>query len=140
VFGLSCDALLEYMDHEDIEYDIDARLFELVAAPRDLLVEPLMLDLRTGVEPAPLVRFCGYDETDDDRPMTAPEHSSFMAMLFAFAFMKKCLPRFACGYTLRSESHRSAVRQSRAASIPGLAAPARVIHRPNTHVQPTSSK
>lgn len=102
VFELGCDALLEYMDHEDIEYRIDARQFELVAAPQDLLVEPLMLDLRAGVEPAPLVRFCGYDETNGDRPMTAPEHSSLMAMLFLFAFTNKCLPRFAWGYTLRS--------------------------------------
>jgi hypothetical protein len=102
VFDLRCEALLDYMDHEDIEYDIDARQFELVAAPQDLLVEPLVLDLRAGVEPAPLVRFAGYDETNADRPMTAPEHSSLMAMLFLFAFTEKCLPRFAWGQTLRS--------------------------------------
>jgi hypothetical protein len=102
VFDLSCDALVEYMNHEDIEYDLDARQFELIAAPQDLLVEPLVLDLREGVEPAPLVRFCGYDETNNDRPITAPEHSSFMAMLFLFAFGQKCLPRFAWGQTLRS--------------------------------------
>lgn len=102
VFGFSCEALLEYMDHEDTEYNIDARQFELVAAPPDLLVEPLTLDLREGVEPAPLVRFCGYDEDNDNRPWTMREHSSFMAMLFAFAFMQKCLSRFAWGYTLDS--------------------------------------
>lgn len=102
VFGLGCEALLEFMDHEDIEYDLDARQFELVAAPKDLLVEPLVLDLRAGVQPAPLVRFCGYDETNGNRPMTAPEHSSLMAMLFLFAFSTKCLPRFAWARTLRS--------------------------------------
>jgi hypothetical protein len=105
VFDLRCEALLEYMDHEDIRYDLGARLFELVAAPKDLLVEPLVLDLRAhvqSVEPAPLVRFGGYDEHDGDRPMTAPEHSSLMAMLFLFAFSTKCLPRFAWQRTLRS--------------------------------------
>jgi hypothetical protein len=95
VIDLRCASLLDYCNHEDIDYQLDPRQFVLVGAPHDLLVEPLVLDRRSGVEPAPLVRFGGFDEDNDDQPIALREHPSLVAMLFLFAFVRKCLPRFA---------------------------------------------
>lgn len=102
LIDLRCAALLEYMNHEDIDYQVDPRQFVLCGAPSDLLVDPLMFDRRVNVDPLPLVRFGGYDEDNNNQPVITREHSSFVAMLFLFAFIRKSLPRFDWGQDLRS--------------------------------------
>jgi hypothetical protein len=102
VIDLRCAALLEFLDHEDIDYRLDPRQLVLCGAPHDLLVWPLVFDRRAGVEPPPLVRFGGFDEENDNQALTMREHPSFTAMLFMFAFIRKCLPRFDWERELRS--------------------------------------
>jgi hypothetical protein len=105
VIDLRCASLLEFLDHEDIDYRIDPRQFVLAGAPHDLLVYPLMFDRRSGAEPIPLVRYGGIDD-DTGQPLALPEHPSFTAMLFGFAFMQKCLSRFAWERHLESPGTR----------------------------------
>jgi hypothetical protein len=99
VLDLRATALLEFNDDE---YRVDPRQFVLCGAPSEFLVWPLMFDRRADVEPLPLVRFGGFDEEKNNQPLTMREHSSFGAMLFTFAFMRKCLPRFAWEQHLES--------------------------------------
>lgn len=99
---LRASALLEFLDDPDLndpQYPIDPRKFVIAGAPHDLLVPPLMFDRRQGVEPAPLVRLT-FEE--DGTPIGLPEHTSFMAMLFTWAFITKCLKRFAWAQELES--------------------------------------
>lgn len=77
----------------------DPRAFVIAGVPDDVLVPLLMFDRRARIEPTPLVRL-GFG--DGERPAITLEHSSFMAMLFGFAFITKCLPRFAWELHLES--------------------------------------
>jgi hypothetical protein len=91
---LRCSALLEYLDDPEVGFDLDPRQFLLAGSTHEYLVYPLLFDRRSGAEPVPLIRFGGFDEDNNNRALAFPEHPSFVAMLFTFAFMQKCLPRF----------------------------------------------
>lgn len=99
VLDLRAAALLEFQEDD---YQVDPGHFVLCGAPREFLVWPLMFDRRADIEPLPLIRFGGFDETNNNQPITMREHSSFVAMLFMFAFVRKCLPRFAWEQHLES--------------------------------------
>jgi hypothetical protein len=94
VLDLRAKALLEFDQSNDDDYRVDPKQVVLCGAPSEFLVWPLMFDRRASVEPLPLVRFGGFDEDNANQPLTMSEHSSFVAMLFTFAFMQKCLPTF----------------------------------------------
>jgi hypothetical protein len=97
---LRAAALLEFADGE---HGFDPRAFVIAGVPHDPLVPLLMFDRRAGTEPAPLVRL-GFG--DGETPAIIPEHSSLVAMLFSFAFLQKCLPRFAWELHLESPGTR----------------------------------
>jgi hypothetical protein len=90
---LRCSALLEYLDDPEVGYQLDARQFVLAGSTHEFSVYPLLFDRRSGAVPVPLIRFGGLDEDNANQPLAFPEHPSFVAMLFLFAFMQKCLPR-----------------------------------------------
>jgi hypothetical protein len=85
---LRAQALLEFVE---AGFNPDPRAFVIAGVPSDELVPLLMFDRRGQTEPAPLVRL-GFG--DGERPAITLEHSSFVAMLFGFAFITKCLPRY----------------------------------------------
>jgi hypothetical protein len=101
VLDWRASALLEYCADEE-DYFIDVRQFVLCGAPSNFLVWPLMFDHRSASDELELVRFGGLDEENNDQPIVMPEHSSFIAMLFAFAFMRKCMAGFGWEWGLRS--------------------------------------
>lgn len=97
---LRAAALLEFLD---ADHGFDARAFVIAGASRDLAIPLLMFDHRGGASPAPLCRV-GFG--DGQTPAITAEHSSLSAMLFGFAFMTKCLPRFAWQLQLESPGTR----------------------------------
>jgi hypothetical protein len=97
---LRAPALLEFLDSD---HGFDPRAFVIAGVSHDLAVPLLMFDRRGGQEVAPLVRV-GFG--DGTTPAITAEHTSFVAMLFAFAFIQKCLPRFAWELHLESPGTR----------------------------------
>lgn len=90
------------IEHARDEAHAPPHVFCVVAAP-DPDYQAIYVDQRQRVEAAPLVRLGVIDGTI----VSYPEHSSLAAMLFGFAFITQCLPRFDYALSLRSSGVRS---------------------------------
>ncbi|HVI03817.1 MAG TPA: SMI1/KNR4 family protein [Enhygromyxa sp.] len=90
------------IEHARDEAHAPPNVFCVAGAP-DPDYMAIYVDQRQRVDAAPLVRLGVIDGT----MVSYPEHSSLAAMLFGFAFITQCLPRYDYGVSLRSSGVRS---------------------------------
>lgn len=110
---LRAPALLEFIE---AGFNPDPSMFVIAGVPSEVFTHWLVFDRRGGLEPAPLVRL---GAGSGDAPVITPEHSSLSAMLFSFAFITKCLPRFGWELHLESPGTRLPSFPGRAREGPG---------------------
>lgn len=87
VIDLRYAALREFVE---AKHGFDPRAFMILGVPAQFDVPLLMFDRRGGATPAPLIRL-GFG--DGTTPAISAEHSSLMAMLITFAFIRKRVGR-----------------------------------------------
>lgn len=97
------------IEHARDEAHAPPRAFCVAGAPSPDSMA-IYVDQRQRLEQAPLVRLGVIDGTI----VSYPEHSSLAAMLFGFAFITQCMPRYDYALGLRSAGVRPPPRRSHA--------------------------